>query len=144
MTTGRAVALVAVGAGAAYLIWRLNEAQGGTVVFVNPFTSMLPGNPSTAGSEGAGDTNPLTQMFQTITRAFKLPGNASSQVNEESSAGTPVNPVGPPDTVTLTAQPERPAFQPDSGYLPNLGDPNMSAWDYLASTPPDLAWGIKA
>jgi len=143
MTNGRAAALVAVGAGAAYLVWRLNVAQGGPVTFVNPFTSMLPGNPSTAGQDGSGETNPLAETFQAIGRAFKLPGNASSQASEQASPGTTVDPVAPPDTITGTAQPERPAFQPESGYLPNLGDPNFSAYDYLASTPPDLAWGIK-
>jgi len=146
MKPERTIALVAVTIGALYLIWRLQEAKGGPVTFINPFrpsTEFLPGEPSPAGSEGSGTTNPLSQLFTVLGRAFKLPGNAPSVTALPSSPGTPVNPIGPPDTVTMTAQPERPAFVDDVEYLPNLGDPNFSSWNYLASTPPDLSWGLR-
>jgi len=141
--TERALVLVALALGAGYLLWRLNEARGGPVTYVSPFTpSYLPGEPSPAGSEGTGNTNPLSGIIEAIGRAFKLPGNASSVTARAAAPGTPVNPIGPPDTVTLTAQPERSPFLPEEGYVSNLGDPNFNAWDYLASTPPDLAWGM--
>jgi hypothetical protein len=76
-------------------------------------------------------------------RAFKLPGNASSVPARSSAPGTRLDPLSPPDTLTRTAQPAGPAFVGDDvEYLPTLGDPHFNAWDYLASTPPDLAWGL--
>ena len=137
---------VALAVSAGYLLWRLNEAKatGGVVTFVNPFGAYLPGEPSPAGSDGTGNPNMFSEIFAALSRAFKMPGNASSIPAVSSSLGTPVNPVGPPDTVTRTAQPEGPAFIDGSvEYLPNLGDANFSAWNYLATTPPDLAWGMK-
>jgi len=146
MKTEKALALVFLGVGTAYLVWRLSEAQrsGGPLTFVSPLQIFQSGNPSTAGTDGGGSSNPFSELFHNIGQAFKMPGNAPSLESRAASRGTSVNPVGPPDTVTLTAQPERMAFLgEDVEYAPNLGDPNFSAWDYLASTPPDLAWDIR-
>jgi hypothetical protein len=86
-------------------------------------------------------------ISETLARiGLKGPGNAPSVPNLPSSIGiVDVDPAGPPSTVTPPAQGERARFvtDPESGYLPNLGDPNMAAWDYLASTPTDLAWNLS-
>jgi len=148
MKTDKAIALLAIGMVAAYVLWRLQEAKGGTVTFVNPFNALAPGSPSTVGSDGTGaTTSSLSSLFQTIGNAFKLPGNQTSQAVAPSSPGTSVDPAGPPSSPTGTAQPQGPSALLMSGnpeYLPNLGDPNFSAWNYLATTPPDLAWGLTA
>jgi len=148
MKTHKAVALVGVAVVAGYLLWRLNEAKGGAVTFVNPFqpATYLPGEPSPAGSDGGGVTNPFSGFLQSIQQAFKAPGNMTATPALIAAPGTPVNPIGPPGSMTKTAQPERSPFLTpgDDGYVENLGDPNFSTWNYLASTPPDLAWGIKA
>lgn len=146
MTTNKQIGIVLLAVAGGYLVWRLNEAKrtGGPVTFVNPFeTQYLPGEPSPAGSEGGGATNPFSGLIDSVKRAFKLPGNVTAVPALPAAPGTPVDPISPPDRPTLTAQPEGPRFLPESGYLPNLGDPNFSSWNYLASTPPDLAWGLK-
>jgi hypothetical protein len=145
MTQERALGIIALTAAAGYVVWRIQEAQGGPIVWVNPMTALQPNNPSPVGSEGSGATNPLSQQFRLAATTEKRPGNLSSVNYLSRSRQTSVSPLLPPDEITRTAQPQRPAFLgEDTKYLPNLGDPNMSAWDYLASTPPDLAWGLSA
>lgn len=143
--SSRAVMLFALGAGALYLMARAERARiTGVPVFVNPFAALTPGNPSPGGSTGAGSTNPLEMAFSGLAQAFKLPGNTTIAPAAVPSPGTSENPVGPPATSTRTAQPERPLLVGigDVDYLPNLGDPNFTSFDYLASTPPD-AWGFS-
>lgn len=150
MTTGRQLGLVGIGLFAGYLIWRLNEAKqtGGPVIFVNPFT-YLPASPSPARPEErviGNETNPISGFFAAVTNALKLPGNKGAVHHVPPSIGSAVDPVGPPNTPTLTMQPEPSPFlglSAEDGFVPNLGDPNFSSWNYLASTPPDLAWGLK-
>lgn len=142
MTTDRRIAMLGLTAAAIYVLWRVQAAQGGPIVWVNPFAGLGPGLPSTAGSSGAGGTNVLADNFRLTLPGFKLPGNTSPLPALPSSRGTQVNPIGPPDVLTKTAQPSPPAFIGDVEYLPNLGDPNMTIYDYLASTPPDWSWGV--
>ena len=75
---------------------------------------------------------------------FKAPGNATAVPSRPPSPGSNANPIAPPSTPTKTAQPEGPnvILLGDAKFLPNLGDPNFSAYDYLASMPPDLAWKL--
>jgi len=135
MTKERKILGVLAVAGAMYLIWRLQVAGDGPVTFVSPWASLFPERPSPTPETA-------TPAWAVIGYdAPKLPGNLSSVPTLPASRGTAVNPVGPPDVVTLTAQPAPSPFLGE-GYQPNLGDPNFSMWNYLASTPPDLSWGI--
>jgi len=139
MKAYRAFGVALVVTASAFILWRLSRAQGGVVTLWD----YEPGDASTAGSDGGGNTNPFSTFFHALGNAFKMPGNASAITALPSSPGTPVNPLGPPDTMTRTAQPEGFAFLGENiEYAPNLGDPNFSAWNYLATTPPDLAWGF--
>jgi len=126
--------LVSVGA---FVLWRVSRARGGMVTLVD----LEPGPASELGAEGGGSSNPFTALFAAVGNIFKGPGNAPVLAALPASKQTPVSPLAPPDTMTRTAQPEGFAFLGEGvEYAPNLGDPNMSAWAYLASTPPDLAW----
>jgi hypothetical protein len=145
VTQQKTIGVIALTAVAAYVVWRIQEAQGGAIVWVNPFTGLSPNNPSPVASEGSGATNPLSAQFRMIAPSEKRPGNLSSVNYVTGSRQTSVSPLLPPDELTRTAQPQRPMFLgEDQQYLPNLGDPNLSAYDYLASTPPDLSWGLSA
>ena len=145
MTQQKMFGVIVLTAAAAYLVWRIQEAQGGAIVWVNPLDALRPNNPSPIGSDGSGVTNPLSATFRLSATAEKRPGNLSSVTYVSSSRQSSVSPLLPPDELTRTAQPQRPEFLGENmKYLPNLGDPNLSAYDYLASTPPDLSWGLSA
>lgn len=144
MSNDRALRIVLVTAAAAYVAWRLQEANGGPIVWVNPLTAFLPGNPSPPGTDGAGVTNGPALTFYTGPESYKGAGNTSVLSAKSIKPPTSADPLLPPSYLTRTAQPERPPFIGEKAvkYLPNLGDPNMSAYDWLASTPPD-AWGLQ-
>lgn len=134
--------LVALALGGGYLVWRLNESRGGAVTFVSPFEFFSSGPPSELGSEGTGDTNPISMLFSRLATAFKAPGNAPAVTATDPAPGTGVDPVGPPVAVTKTAQPNVWRLPDNVDYLPNLGDPNFVGWSF-AVTPPDLAWNLR-
>jgi hypothetical protein len=146
--SNRSMKLLAVGAVAAYLVWRIQEARGGPITFVSPFDLLAPGPPSTVRTEGDGQTNifaSVGNLLENFGRSLKTPGNASGFRTLAAAPGTNANPLAPPSDLILTAQPSPyEGLGPDVQYVPNLGDPNMTAFDFLASTPPDLAWGIEA
>lgn len=145
MTQKKILGVAALTAIAAYVVWRVQEANGNPIVWINPMTLLSPNNPSPVASDGSGATNPLSAAFTLNTRTNKRAGNMSSVDARARSRQTSVSPLLPPDELTMTAQPQRAAFVGENTkYLPNLGDPNLSAYDYLASTPPDLAWGLSA
>lgn len=145
MTQKKIIGVAVITAVAAYIVWRVQEAAGGVVVWVNPMTLLSPNNPSPVASQGSGVTNPLAPAFGVSLPSRKEPGNAPAFPSRTRSRQTAVSPLLPPDELTKTAQPQRAAFVGENTqYLPNLGDPNLSAYDYLASTPPDLAWGLSA
>jgi hypothetical protein len=143
VTGKQKLGIVLLTAGAAYLVWRLQEAGAGAITFVNPLTALFPGEPSPAGTSGAGSTNPLIMASAPVAQSFKAPGNSPAREAESSREGTRVNPLEPPMVMTGTAQPEQNPFWAGLEHVPNMGDPNFSAWNYLASTPPDLAWGVN-
>lgn len=146
MTTERAIGIVVLTAGAAYVVWRLQDAnaRGGPVIWVNPFAQLLPGNPSPVATDGAGVTNAVGLTYYSGPESYKRAGNLSVSTAKTAKPPTAADPLLPPSYLTRTAQPERPPFIGEKAvkFLPNLGDPNMTAWDYLASTPPD-AWGFE-
>jgi hypothetical protein len=144
MTQNKAIGVIVVTAAAAYIVWRLQEAQGGAITFVNPFAALSPSNPSPGGPDGSGGTNPASVNFHFAAEPFKRAGNLSAVDSRSASRMTVVAPTRPPDEMTKTAQPQRPTFLGEkTEFAPNLGDANFSAWDYLASTPPELAWGLR-
>ncbi len=144
----RAWKLLGIGAVAAYLIWRIQEARGGPIVFVNPLDMFSAGPPSLVRTEGDGQTNMFASvgnLLDNLGRTLKGPGNASFFRSLPAQAGTNANPLAPPSELIMTAQPSPyEGLGPDVRYVPNLGDPNMTIYDFLASTPPDLAWGIES
>jgi len=145
VTQKKMIGVAALTAIAAYVVWRVQEANGNPVIWINPMTLLAPNNPSPVASDGSGATNPLSAAFTLNTRTNKHAGNAPSVLGTPRSRQTSISPLLPPDELTMTAQPQRAAFVGENTkYLPNLGDPNLSAYDYLASTPPDLAWGLSA
>jgi len=145
VTEKKMFGVAAITAVVAYVVWRVQEANGNPVIWVNPLSLLAPNNPSPVGSEGSGSTNPLAPSFRMTSTAQRRPGNLSSVDITSSSRMTAVGPLLPPEELTRTAQPQRARFVGEgTKYLPNLGDPNLSAYDYLASTPPDLAWGLSA
>lgn len=136
--------IIIITLGAAYAAWRVQESQreGGPVTWKNPLDLLLPGPPSPAAPEGVGETNPdlMALWFPVGMMSTKMPGNAPARAATPSDPATRVDPLWPPSTLTYTAQPE--TLYSGMKYVPNLGDPNTLAWAYLASTPPDLAWGL--
>lgn len=148
MTKGeRAFGIIFVTGAAAFIVYKLQQRQAAEAgVQANPLTPLLPGNPSPVAEDrpGGGATNPLDAAFRRITQAFKLPGNSTSLTVQPSKLGTSVNPLKVPSDLGAPLQPAKSSYlgERDYGYIPNLGDPNMTAWNYIASTPPELAWGL--
>lgn len=140
MKADRAFGVAVLVTTGAFLLWRVSKSQGGRVTLVDDFE---PGPASTAGTDGGGQTNPLSAFFASLSEAFKLPGNASVIPAQPAAPGSPVDPLAPPNEMTLTAQPEGYTFLGEQEFIPTLGDPNLLGWDFLASTPPDLFWDMQ-
>lgn len=143
--TGRIVATAALVTGGVYLLFKMREAQ----IAGRPLTlpSLFPSNPSKASPANIGaGTNLFMEIPAALERAlsaFKLPGNTTSAVAKPSSPGVPT--MGwtlDPGSSLIPPPPLNPTYGTPGQYIPNMGDPNYSAWDYLASTPPDLAWTL--
>ena len=145
MTQKKAIGVAAITAVLAYVVWRVQASAGNPIIWVNPMTLLAPNNPSPVASEGNGSTNAASAEFNLPFHLVKRPGNLSAIEYTTRSRMTAVGPLLPPEELTMTAQPQKARFVGEgTKYLPNLGDPNLSAYDYLASTPPDLAWGLSA
>lgn len=141
----RMLATIALVVGGVALLFKYRESQLMGQPFLGPI--LAPGNPSTAAPANIGAGTNLFMMIpaalERAVQAFKMPGNTSS------IAAKPIQPglsllgwtVTPQDSL-IPPPPLNPMYGEAGAFLPNFGDPNMGAWDQLASTPPDLAWTL--
>jgi hypothetical protein len=115
--------------GAAWLFNRQNTGGVGIVANNNPVTDNRPffaSTPSTAGSRGSGQTNPLAAIFGSLAGAFGNPGYVplSGPGGATTSPGASPSPSGVASNSLLPAAPGTPGTPtPIIGDVASLSDP---------------------
>lgn len=143
------VLLVALGLGALYVLMRERQQQlaaGGTVGSV----PVSPTSPSFTGANIGAGTNPLSALISGISGIFstltaKGAGNAPAQGSTPATQGTLSMPWTLGQGTTGAGYIPPPPMNPNasaSGAVPQLGDPNFGAWDYLGAGAPSMTWTL--
>ncbi len=152
MKDDKVLIVALVGIGALYLLMRSRQQAGGGAAYnpLAPNPSLQPSRASVLGQDTGEGTNPITALVTGITGAFsrlltRAPGNATAQPSKPASVAVS---TGVSNTDAMGGYRGAYGYQPGSplnptsgetGYLPNLGDPNYAAWDLSTGA---LGWTL--